>query len=347
MLDHLRTPARTAAAPDQPAPGKSRRRWTRRLRITGIVALSALGLALASTAVNLTLESAERASIAPYGERVEVSGGSLNVYQTGTVGPPIVLLSGLGTAAPALDFAPLIRALGDRKTIVVEGFGYGYSDMTASARTVENITAEVHEALTALHIAAPYVLAGHSVAGRYTLYYANRYPTEVSAVIGIDPMVVPAGKPGAPTPVSTSTGSTGGIPWSRIPSLTGLVRLADTIAPSLAEPAGDAYTASERERLRLMSSWNFANPAFFDEVTQMDTNARKLQGLSYPDDIPVLDFLAQDSIDSDAGWVDAHERQLHNVRNHKIVVLKGGHYLHWTQSAVMAEEITDFLKATS
>lgn len=320
-----------------------RRSKTRRLRIAGVVALATVGLVIASTAVNLALESAERASIAPYGHRVPVSGGSLNVVQSGTVGPPIVMLSGLGTAAPALDFAPLIRALGDRKVIVIEGFGYGYSDMTAPARTVENITAEVHEALTALHIDGPYVLAGHSVAGRYTLYYANRYPTEVSAVIGIDPMVVPAGKPGAPAPVSTSTGSTGGIPWSRIPSVTGLVRWADSIAPSLAEPAGNSYTHSERERMRLMSSWNFANPAFFDEVTQMDTNARKLQGLSYPDDLPVLDFLAQDSIDSDAGWVDAHERQLHNVRNHKIVVLKGAHYLHWTQSPAMARTITEFL----
>ncbi|TFB52374.1 alpha/beta hydrolase [Cryobacterium tagatosivorans] len=345
MLDHPRTPARAAAAPDQPAPGKSRRRWTRRLRITGIVALSALGLALASTTVNLTLESAERASIAPYGERVKVSGGSLNVYQTGTVGPPIVLLSGLGTAAPALDFAPLIRALGDRKTIVVEGFGYGYSDMTAPARTVENITAEIHEALARIGVAEPYVLAGHSISGFYTLYYANAYPEEVSAVIGIDP-TMPSGKADQRA-AGESKGSKGGIPWSRIPSVTGLVRLADSIAPSLAEPAGDAYTASERERLRLMSSWNFANPALTDEGLEMGNNAWKLQGLSYPDGIPVLDFLAQESIDTIPGWVGDHERQLENVRQHKIVLLKGDHYLHWTQSAVMAEEITDFLKATS
>ena len=341
MLNFSRRPAEPATVSTPSGPDSRRRPWARRLRITGIVAAAAVGLTLVSTGANLALESAERSSITPYGERIQISTGSLNVYQSGTVGPAIVLLSGLGTAAPALDFAPLIRALGDRKVIVVEGFGYGYSDMTAPARTVENITTELHEALTALHVPAPYVLAGHSISGFYTLAYANRYPEELSAVIGIDP-TVPAGKLGAPS-AGTSTGSQGGIPWSRIPSVTGLVRWVDSIAPSLAEPAGDAFTASERERLRLMSSWNFYNPALTDETLEMGNNARKLQGLRYPDGLPVLDFLAQDTIDSDPDWQKAHETQLQNVQQHKIVVLKGGHYLHWTQSTVIAKTITDFL----
>ena len=41
--------------------------------------------------------------------------------------------------------------------------------------------------LSKLAITGPYILAGHSIAGFTTLYYANKYPAEVSAVIGIDP----------------------------------------------------------------------------------------------------------------------------------------------------------------
>ncbi|MCU1566967.1 MAG: alpha/beta hydrolase [Pseudarthrobacter sp.] len=105
------------------------------------------------------------------------------------VGSPLVLLSGLGRIAPALDFALMIRELDAYDVIVVERFGYGYSDMSARDGTVENISTELHEALSSLDVRKPYVLAGHSIAGFYTFDYANRYPSEVSAVIGIDPTV--------------------------------------------------------------------------------------------------------------------------------------------------------------
>ena len=62
--------------------------------------LTAVGLGLASTGANLLLEQQDRASFTPYGERVEIAGGAVNVYRNGQPGQPIVLLSGLGTAAP-------------------------------------------------------------------------------------------------------------------------------------------------------------------------------------------------------------------------------------------------------
>ena len=42
-------------------------------------------------------------------------------------------------------------------------------------------------------------------------------------------------------------------------------------------------------------------------------------------------------------WVRLHEDQLRNVQHHEVVVLDGGHYLHWTQSKAMADKITAFL----
>ena len=179
-------------------------RWARRL---GIAALALLAIVAVSTTVNLVMDKREKSRTVPYGQRVPVAGGAMNVWTNGRPGrPTIVLLSGLGTAAPALDFAPLIRELDGYNVIVVEGFGYGYSDMRARPRTVDNITAELHDVLSKLNVEKPFVLAGHSIAGFYTLAYANRYPKEVSAVIGIDP-TVPAAKADAaanpPAPAST------------------------------------------------------------------------------------------------------------------------------------------------
>ncbi len=72
---------------------------------------------------------------------------------------------------------------------------------------------------------------------------------------------------------------------------------------------------------------------------------RALRGITYPDSLPVLDFLTTESVDTIPGWVQQHEDQLRNVRRHEIVVLEGPHYLHWTQSKAMARKITEFLGA--
>lgn len=317
----------------------AKRKGRRRLRILIIAVGTVLALLAVSTITNLALERAERAATTPYGERVQISGGSINVYRSGGAGETIVLLSGLGGAAPAIEFAPLIRELDGYDVVVVEGFGYGYSDQTARARTVENITAELHEALSKLDIDGPYVLAGHSIAGYYTLYYANRYPEEVSAVIGID-TTIPTDEAGRTDPGDPAAG----INWFGILRVIGLVRLATTIAPSLAEPGGDAYTAAERDLLRMMTNWNEGNDTVADETNRMAQNAYKIQGLRYPRELPVLNFLASGKATWSEELLKRNEDRLADVPNQKIVVLDGDHYLHYTHSREMAEEITDFLE---
>ncbi len=308
-------------------------------RVLGIVALVFVALLIVSASVNLVLTKREKSRFVPYGQRVSVDGGSMNVWRNGHAGPTMVLLSGLGTAAPALDFAPLIRQLGAYDVIVVEGFGYGYSDMSARPRTVQNITAELHDALAKLGAPKPYILVGHSIAGFYTLAYAHRYPQEVSAVVGIDP-TVPAAKVGP--------GGTSGLPFHAVGAAlaaSGLVRAAFTLSPGLAEPKGNAYTNAKRAQIRAMSIWNFGNAAVSDETNRMGSNAAALRGVTYPDRLPVLDLLASESVTTDPNWAQQHDDQLRNVQHHEVVVLDGGHYLHWTQSRAMAEKITAFLDA--
>ena len=119
----------------------------------------------------------------------------------------------------------MIRELDAYDVIVVEGFGYGYSDMSARERTVENISTELHEALSSLDIKEPYVLAGHSL-GACTLDYANRYPSEVSAVIGIDSTVPTAQFE------KEAAANGGGINITGIPSTIGFVRTVVSVCPA-------------------------------------------------------------------------------------------------------------------
>ncbi|WP_339229807.1 alpha/beta hydrolase [Aeribacillus sp. FSL K6-2833] len=110
----------------------------------------------------------------------------MHVYTKGDGENTIVLLSGLGTAAPVLDFDPLVNELAkNHKVVVVESFGYGWSNVTNKERTVENIVEGIRTALKS-NIEGHYILMPHSISGIYSMYYANAYPDEVKAVIGID-----------------------------------------------------------------------------------------------------------------------------------------------------------------
>ena len=312
----------------------------RGLRRAGIAALIVLGLILVSTVINLVMESAEKSRTAAYGERIAVGSGALNVYRNGQdTGQPIVLLSGLGTPAPGLDFAPLARELSSFNVIAIEGFGYGYSDMEAPPRTNENISTELHEVLTKLQVKQPYVLAGHSIAGFYMLDYANRYPAEVAAVVGIDATIPKPGDQPVPDPEP-------GFNWERALAVTGVVRAVTAVAPDFVDPASDAYTDDELERMRLMTSWNYGNPAVADESARIANNAAALRGVTYPDDLPVLALVADEKTDSTATKTAAVQNLLKNVKRHQIVTLDGNHYLHWSQSKRMAEEIQAFLAGT-
>ncbi len=312
------------------APGRARpKRFLRRLTLIAVGVAAAI---LASTVANAALEQSERAHLT-YGERVTVQGGALNVYRHGTTGPTVVMLSGYSTASPVADFGPLIRELDGYQVIVVEGFGYGLSDLEAPPRTVENITAELHTALVQVGVDEPYVLLGHSIAGLYTLYYANQYREEVAAVIGIDASV--------PGQMNGLAGAVG--PLDRALAWTGLLRIATAIMPAIAEPEGHAFTPAEREQYRVMTNWTYANAAVTDEANQGARNFAAVEDLTYPKDLPVLSFIKQK--DNQPRWRELHQLQLDAVDRGQLVELDGGHYLHWTHSPQIADAIDQFLAA--
>jgi hypothetical protein len=132
--------------------------------------------------------------------------------------------------------------------------------------------------------------------------------------------------------------------WELIPSTTGLVRWAAALG--LTDPEGNGYTRTEIDQMRMLQSWNYGNQALTDETNRIGENAIKLQSLRYPDQLPVLDFLARKTIQQRPEWQAIHECQLLDVTRHELVVLDGRHYPHWTQSKEMAKRIDEFLGRT-
>lgn len=122
-----------------------------------------------------------------YCKLVKVDANDINVYAEGKGELTIVFMSGSGVTSPVLEYSMLYRKLTDRyRVAVVEKAGYGFSGHASTKRTVENMVEESRKALRLSGIEPPYVLAPHSYSGFEAVWWANTYPEEVKAVLGID-----------------------------------------------------------------------------------------------------------------------------------------------------------------
>ncbi|ERK71406.1 alpha/beta hydrolase [Leifsonia aquatica] len=323
--------------PHDTPPARAPRRGRAFLKVTafwiaGLVAV--VGVTLAVTSIsNAVATSAEAKEIEPYGQRVDVDGKKMNVVVSGRGDQTIVLLPGFGTSSPALDFGPLTEKLDvDYRTVVVEPFGYGLSDQTDRPRTSANIVSEVHDALGELDIHR-YVLMGHSIAGIYGLEYANAYPDEVTAFVGID------------SSVPTQPGMDDELPIGAMQAMKslGLMRVLTGLA---GDPyAGASFSDDAKKQMTMLSMQNSLSPTYVDETEHFSQNFRDAQRLTFPRDLPVLLFVQDDNTDV-KGWMTLHEEQAASVDRGEVVPLPGEHYLHHTLSAEIAQGTERFLNET-
>ncbi|MDI2035751.1 putative aminoacrylate hydrolase RutD [Paenarthrobacter nitroguajacolicus] len=292
--------------------------------MTAVGAVLALGLAT-TTVLNVVASESESSKIESYGQRVDVDGRKINVLVTGSGLKDVVLLPGFGTSSPVLDFAPLVRDLAkDHRVIVVEPLGYGLSDGTDRERTTENIVQEVHGALQALQVNR-YILMGHSIAGLYGIDYANRYPEEVSAFVGIDTSV--PGQPGMDTQFPTGL-------MSAAKNL-GLLRVLTAAGNS---NPGTAYTDYARDQMQMLTNRNSMSPTYLNEMGHIATNFQRALGTSFPKELPLLLFVVAENKKTPE-WLELHQRQAASVTDGTVVPLPGEHYLHHTHAGEIADEV--------
>ena len=133
----------------------------------------------------------EQKLLLPISTMVEIDGHNMSVYIERSGEETLVFMSGGGTCSPILDFKSLYSLLSNKyRIVVVEKFGYGFSDVVDKKRGIESILTDTRAALKAAGIEAPYILCPHSMSGIEALYWAQQYPEEVLAIIGLD-MAVP------------------------------------------------------------------------------------------------------------------------------------------------------------
>jgi len=128
----------------------------------------------------------KKKKIAP-GKIVNVNGHDMHIFSEGQGTDTFVFMSGGGTRFPTKDFKPLWSLLSDKyRVVVVEKSGYGWSEATQNPRDIDTMIDESRKALKLCKIDSPYILVPHSMSGLEAIYWAQKYPQEVKAIIGLD-----------------------------------------------------------------------------------------------------------------------------------------------------------------
>ncbi|MDE6282022.1 MAG: alpha/beta hydrolase [Oscillospiraceae bacterium] len=299
----------------------------------GIVALL-----LVICAVNHQIQrKREEPLFSPLGQTVMIDGRQMSVYVEGEGEHTLVFLSGGGTCSPILDFKALYSQLTDTCQIaVVEKFGYGFSDVTDKSRDIDTVLEHTRAALTAAGLKAPYVLCPHSMSGIEALYWAQKYPDEVSAIVGLD----------MSTPAAYEKLNISG-PLLRLlqfAASAGITRLIPGLSDSYAIQSG-ALSEHEEAVYRAIFYRRTMTADMVNETLCVKNSAKLVSQGEIPS-IPFLLFCSDGSGGtgfSKEDWRAIQSEFAAECADAQLVELDCGHYVHDFEYERIAAEIKDFL----
>jgi pimeloyl-ACP methyl ester carboxylesterase len=122
----------------------------------------------------------------PYNGWFDVGGRRLFLRCTGSGGPTVVFENGL-----TADWYDLQNQLSGLTRVCSydparQGGPLGRSDPAPGPRTGLDRIGDLHTLLAAAQVPGPYMLAGHSNGGLFSLLYASRHPEQVAGMVLID-----------------------------------------------------------------------------------------------------------------------------------------------------------------
>ena len=242
-------------------------------------------------------------------------------------------MSGSGTVSPVYDFKILYEKLvSDFRIIVIEKFGYGCSDLYEAPCDIDSVVSYQRKALEKAGEKGPFILGPHSMSGLEAIRWKQKYPDEVSAIIGLD-MAVP------------STYLT----WRReqidqrihfMKRMRTLNKLGMLFWYPLSRRG---LSRDEIRHQRLLRKRNAMNPCYENEAKAVLENAKTVHAAGIIE-CPILMFVS-DGRQVSSGWIE-HEKNFAEQTNAKTVFLNCGHYIHYYESERISREIRAFVNQT-
>ncbi len=310
--------------------------------LVGLILLGILGVLLGAATIYHRSQLRKEAQIyQPSDSMVEVNGKELHVHREGEGETTLVFLSGHGTISPTLDFKPLwIEFTDDYRIAVVERSGYGWSEISNSPRDVETILEETRSALEQAGEKGPYVLVPHSMSGLEAIYWAQRYPDEVKAIIGLDPLT-PAAAEILPAPNQIQLAA------MYLISRTGVSRFMPESDLEANFPLLKSEDLTDEEKQRYTAA--FYRSAFskdmLREVAFLENNFRAVAERDLPTETPMYLFISTGQDADVDGWKAGLLDYLSPISAAEYNELSTGHYLHYEKSELIAEKALAFLAA--
>lgn len=149
-----------------------------------LVLASGMGLAQAAPATTAT----EDMSMLPYaepGQRVDIGGRRINLRCSGSGSPAVILLSGASSWSHVW-YRTQPQIAQRTRVCAFDRASFGFSDPAPQPQVLADTVSDLHAALQAAGVAAPYVLAGHSLGGLEARLFAQRWPAEVVGMVLLD-----------------------------------------------------------------------------------------------------------------------------------------------------------------
>ena len=281
--------------------------------------------------------SNEKDLLTPLGDLVEVNGHNMSIYAEGDGDTTLVFMSGSGTCSPILDFKSLYSLLSkDYKIVVIERFGYGFSDVVDENRDIDTILSETRMALDKAGIKGPYVLCPHSMSGLEALYWAQNYPEEVEAIVGLDMAV-----PGYYDEINIS------IPIMKLGQYGATLGITRWI-PSLAESDAIKFgllSDKEKEIYRAVFYQRTATVTMINEAKIVNENANTVKENGIPQ-VPMLLFISNGSGGTGFTkemWRTIPKEYISGYDNASYIELDCPHYVHDYEYEEISEEIRRFI----
>lgn len=280
----------------------------------------------------------EKSILNPIGNQIDIDGHKLNIYQEGSGNHTLVFLSGSGTCSPVLDFKSLYSLLSsDYKIVVVEKFGYGFSDDFNCNRDIDIILNQTRTALEKADISGPYILCPHSMSGIEALYWAQKYPDEVEAIIGLDMAV--------PNHYDQMKINLPLIKFTHFAAKIGITRWIPGISESDAIKHG-TLTENEKRLYKAIFYNRTATVSMVNEAKEIKRNAQIVKSKENPK-VPMLLFISNGSggtgFDENT-WRNIPKFYFQNTKDVQFIDLDCPHYVHDYEYIRINKDIRKFLE---
>ncbi|MGE7928781.1 alpha/beta fold hydrolase [Lysinibacillus xylanilyticus] len=297
-----------------------------------------LVLITASYIIHQIKLSKEDKLFTPTGKMVEVNGHQMHVYVEGNGEETLVFMSGGGTSSPVLDFKSIYSLLSDKyKIAVVEKAGYGFSDITDSEPDIDTILQETREALLKSGVEGPYILAPHSMSGIEALYWAQVYPNEVKAIIGLD-MAVPAAYKDYDINMPL-------VHLSAFAANIGFTRWIPGLSESDAIKYG-TLTDEEKELYKVIFYRRTVTKNMVNEIKHIKENAEKVGAAGIPN-VPILLFSSngQGTGWNEDEWNEIQKDFISKYKEGTLIKLDCAHYIHDIEFKRIADESEKYIES--